>query len=100
MKASEYKEHKNIRKESLRDNMTDVEVVLTDLGEIATRELAKKHKPQGLNANRKVAKAGGEVAKTARNDLEKKLGENIISSNNKLNYQYIEENKRLNSKNK
>ena len=59
MKASEYKEHKNIRKESLRDNMTDVEVVLTDLGEIATRELAKKHKPQGLNANRKVAKAGG-----------------------------------------
>ena len=41
-----------------------------------------------------------EVAKTARNDLEKKLGENIISSNNKLNYQYIEENKRLNSKNK
>ena len=42
MKASEYKEHKNIRKESLRDNMTDVEVALTDLGEIATRELAKK----------------------------------------------------------
>lgn len=100
MKASEYKEHKNIRKESLRDNMTDVEVVLTDLGEIATRELAKKHRPQGLNANRKVAKAGGEVAKTARNDLEKKLGETIISSNNKLNYQYIEENKKLNSKNK
>ena len=41
MKASEYKAHKNIRKESLRDNMTDVEVTLTDLGEIATRELAK-----------------------------------------------------------
>ena len=53
MKASEYKEHKNIRKESLRDNMTDVEVALTDLGEIATRELAKKHKPQGLKENRK-----------------------------------------------
>ena len=46
MKASEYKEHKNIRKESLRDNMTDVEIALTDLGEIATRELAKKHKPR------------------------------------------------------
>lgn len=45
MKASEYKEYKNIRKESLRDNMTDVEVALTDLGEIATRELAKKHRP-------------------------------------------------------
>ena len=45
MKANEYKEFKGLRKESLRDNMTDIEVVLTDLGEIATRELAKKHKP-------------------------------------------------------
>ena len=80
MKASEYKTYKNIRKESLRDNMTDIEVALTDLGEIATRELAKKHKPQGLKANRKIAKAGGEVAKTARDDLEQKLGEPVISS--------------------
>ena len=54
MKAAEYKEYKNIRKESLRDNMSDVEVALTDLGEIATRELAKKHKPQGLKENRKL----------------------------------------------
>ncbi len=98
MKASEYKEYKNIRKESLRDNMTDVEVALTDLGEIATRELAKKHRPQGLKANRKIARAGGEVAKTARNDLEQKLGETIISSKNALNYKYLEENKKLDSK--
>ena len=69
MKASEYKEYKNIRKESLRDNMTDVEVALTDLGEIATRELAKKHRPHGLKANRKIAREGGEVAKTVRNEL-------------------------------
>lgn len=54
MKANEYKAFKGIRKESLRDNMTDVEVALTDLGEIATRELAKKHKPQGLTANKKL----------------------------------------------
>ncbi|MBO5349774.1 MAG: phage antirepressor protein [Clostridia bacterium] len=99
MKASEYKDYKNIRKESLRDNMTDVEVALTDLGEIATRELAKKHKPQGLKANRKIAKAGGEVAKTARDDLEQKLGESIISSNNRLNYQYLDEIKMLEDKN-
>ena len=66
MKASEYKEYKKIRKESLRDNMSDIEVALTDLGEIATRELARKHKPYGLKENQKVAKAGGEVAKTAR----------------------------------
>lgn len=91
MKASEYKDHKNIRKESLRDNMTDVEVVLTDLGEIATRELTKKHKPQGLKENRKIAKAGGEVARTARDDLEEKLGETVISKDNKLNYKYIED---------
>ena len=91
MKAAEYKEYKNIRKESLRDNMTDVEVALTDLGEIATRELAKKHRPQGLRANRKIAKAGGEVAKTAREDLEKKLGETVISKKNVLNYKYMEQ---------
>ena len=48
MKASEYKAYKGLRKESLRDNMTDIEVALTDLGEIATRELAKEHKPYGL----------------------------------------------------
>ena len=95
MKAAEYKEYKNIRKESLRDNMSDVEVALTDLGEIATRELAKKHKPQGLKANRKIAKAGGEVAKTARDNLEQKLGESIISKKNSLNYQYLEDNKTI-----
>lgn len=98
MKASEYKTYKNIRKESLRDNMTDVEVALTDLGEIATRELAKKHKPQGLKANRKIAKAGGEVAKTARDDLEQKLGETIISKENSLDYKYLEDTKKLEDK--
>ncbi|MEE0866494.1 MAG: BRO family protein [Clostridia bacterium] len=98
MKASEYKAHKNIRKESLRDNMTDVEVALTDLGEIATRELAKKHKPKGLKENRKIAKSGGEVAKIARKDLEGKLGETIISKENQLNYKYIDNNQLLESK--
>ena len=63
MKASEYKAFKNIRKESLRDNMTDIEVALTDLGEIATRELARKHKPYGLEQNRKIAKAGEKLPK-------------------------------------
>ena len=99
MKVAEYKEFKNIRKESLRDNMTDVEVALTDLGEIATRELARKHRPHGLKANRKIAKAGGEVAKTDRDNLEEKLGECIISNKNSLNYQYIEDNKKITGKN-
>ncbi|MBR6613566.1 MAG: phage antirepressor protein [Clostridia bacterium] len=95
MKANEYKEYKNIRKESLRDNMTDVEIALTDLGEIATRELAKKYKPQGLERNKEIAKAGGGVAKTARKDLEEKLGETIVSSKNNLNYEYLDNNKLL-----
>ena len=58
MKASEYKAFKGLRKESLRDNMSDIEVLLTDLGETATRELAKKHKPYGLEQNKKSSKNG------------------------------------------
>lgn len=58
MDARKYKEFKNIHKENLRDNMSDIEVALTDLGEVATRELAKKHKPIGLEDNKKVAKLG------------------------------------------
>lgn len=88
MKASEYKEFKGIRKESLRDNMTDIEVVLTDLGEIATRELVKEKNPHGLEENKKIAKLGGNVSKVARDDIEKKLGRTIISNENKLNYEY------------
>lgn len=94
MKASEYKNYKNIRKESLRDNMTDIEVTLTDLGEIATRELAKEHRPYGLKENKKVAQMGGNVAKVARDDLEKKLGKTIISKSNSLKYKYLDTNKK------
>ncbi len=99
MKASEYKAFKGIRKESLRDNMTDVEVLLTDLGETATRELARKHKPYGIDENKKIARMGGNTAKVARVDLEKKLGERVITSNNALNYKYIDEKKEIDNKN-
>ena len=95
MTAKEYKEFKGLRKESLRDNMSDIEVLLADIGEITTRELAKKHKPYGLSENRKIAKAGGEVASNTRKDIEEKLGENVISKDNNLNYQYIDDNKKL-----
>ena len=95
MKASEYKSYKGIRKESLRDNMSDIEVVLTDLGEIATRELANVHKPYGLEQNKKIAKLGGHAAKVARDDIEKNLGKSAISNENALNYQYIDEDKQI-----
>lgn len=62
--AKEYKEYKGLRKESLRDNMSDLEIALADLGEITTRELAKKHCPLGLEENKKVAKLGGHAAKS------------------------------------
>ena len=98
MKASEYKEYKNIRKKSLRDNMTDMEIALTDLGEIATRELAKEHKPYGLEANKKVAKMGGHAAKVTREDIEKNLGKTVISNKNSLSYQYINQKQLSNNK--
>ena len=84
--AKEYKQYKGLRKESLRDNMTDIEVALADLGEIATRELAKKFKPLGLEKNIKVAKIGGHTAKVARDELEKNLCENIVSNKNLIDY--------------
>lgn len=97
MTAKKYKEYKGLRKESLRDNMSDIEVALADLGEISTRELAKKHRPLGLEQNKKIAKMGGEVAKVARDDIEKKLGDSVISKDNALPYQYIEENNLIES---
>ena len=93
MKASEYKEYKGIRKESLRDNMSDIEIILTDLGEVATRELAKKYNLYGLEENKKIAIMGGNTAKIAKDDLENKLGDKVITSNNSLGYEYIDENK-------
>ena len=98
MTAKEYKQYKGLRKESLRDNMSDIEVTLADLGEIATREIAKKHNPQGLKENIEVAREGGSVAKNARADLEKKIGESVITQNNALNYQYKDEENLLENK--
>lgn len=91
MKASEYKAFKNIIKENLRDNMTDIEVVLTDLGEVATRELAKKHRPYGLKENKGIARRDGKIAKNARDNLEDELGESVISRTNSLGYKYKDE---------
>lgn len=91
MTAKEYKEFKGLRKENLRDNMDNIELILTDLSEEATKRIAAKQKPQGLNENIKVAKLGGHAAKVARKDIEKNLGESLITKDNKLDYKYIEE---------
>lgn len=96
MSAKEYKQYKGLRKESLRDNMSDIEVTLADLGELATREIAKKRNPQRLKENKEVAKRGGKIANNARVDLDSEIGENVITKNNALNYEYNEEEQKKN----
>ena len=90
MTANEYKEFKGLRKESLRDNMDELEVLLADIGETTTRKLAEKHKPIGLEENRIIAKEGGTIANNTRKDIESRLGENIVNKNNLLKYEYID----------
>lgn len=98
MKANEYKEFKGIRKESLRDNMSDLEILLTDIGEVTTRELAKEHKPYGLDENKKIAASGGEIANITRKEIESRLGKSVVNNENKLSYQYKDENKKIENK--
>ncbi len=99
MTAKEYREFKGLRKESLRDNMSRMEVILADLGEEAIKELAKEHKPFGLKQNKQIAKMGGNTAKVAREDLEKKLGKSVITNENRLNYKYIDNKEKIENTN-
>ena len=98
MKASEYKEFKGIRKESLRDNMTNYEVIITDLDETLTREFTKEKRTYGLKENKEVAKIGGSIAKITRDNIEKEINRSIISKENALGYRYIEDNKKIQNK--
>ena len=98
MKASEYKEYKGLRKESLRDNMTDIELALTNIGELTTRDIAREEHPKGLKENMSVAKRGGKVAKDARNSYEKATKKSALSNKNALDYKYINDNNRLENK--
>ena len=78
--------------------MTDIEVLLTDLREIATRDIAQSERPQGFNENMKVAKRGGQVANDARKSYEKQTKKSAISKSNALNYKYIENEKLIEDK--
>ena len=80
--TKEYKQLKNLKKENLRDHMTNLELVLNMLAETSTTELSKKEKPQSLTENKKVARKGGGVAGSARKDLEEKLAKSIITPEN------------------
>ena len=85
MTSLEYKNYKGIRKESLRDNMSDIEVLLTDLGEFTTRDIAIKENPKGLKDNLKVAKRGGGAAKVARDYYENQTGNKVITNKKNSN---------------
>ena len=91
MTAKEYKQYKGLRKENLRDNMDSIELILTDLSEEATKRIASKQKPKGLKENIKVARRGGRIAGNTRKELEQEIGESVVTSNNALNYEYIDE---------
>ncbi|MDE6369539.1 MAG: Bro-N domain-containing protein [Muribaculaceae bacterium] len=80
MKTREYKDYKGLHKESLRDNMTNVELALNMLAEASTTEISKQKNPQSIGQHIQVAKSGGNVAKAARTELESKLGRSVISS--------------------
>lgn len=82
MSTRQYKNKKGLKKENLRDNMTDLELVLNMLAEATTTELSKTHNPEGLEENRQIAKEGGAVAGNARKDIEQRTGKPVISSQN------------------
>lgn len=86
MSTREYKEFKELRKESLRDNMTNVELMLNGLAEAAATEMSKRENPKGFAENANIAHRGGNVAHVAREQLEQELGESVISSKRAVNF--------------
>ena len=86
MTTPEYKKYKGLRKESLRDNMTNVELMLNGLAEAAATELSKRENPKGFAENANIAQRGGDVAHVARERLEQELGDTVISDKRALNF--------------
>lgn len=84
----EYKAYKGLKKENLRDHMTNLETAVNTLAEAVTTELSKKHNPRTFDESRRVAKAGGSVAKKTRIDIERRLGKSIVSNANAKQLQH------------
>jgi DNA-damage-inducible protein D len=84
MTPSEYKKHKGLEQENLRDHMTDLELIFSMLGEAATKEIAVNQNAQGFEENKTVAKTGGRIAGDARHQLEQESGKSVISKENYL----------------
>jgi hypothetical protein len=91
LNIQEYKQLKDLKKESLRDNMTDIELTLNQLAEVTTTALSKKEKPQTFSENKKVAKKGGKVAHNAKVDFEKAVGVKVVSTLNASKKELLEQ---------
>ena len=83
--TKEYKEYKGLKKENLRDNMTNVELVLNMLAEVTTTDISKQDEPETMTEHKSVARRGGSVAKAAREQYEKQTGKKAISPTNAKN---------------
>ena len=90
--TKDYKRLKGLKKENLRDNMTNLEIALNSLAEASATELSKQRNPKGFLEQKHIAKDGGNVAKVARNQLEKQLGKTIISNKKASDYLIAEKN--------
>ena len=86
MTTGEYKKHKGLTKENLRDNMTNIELALNTLAEVTATEISRQRNPKGMAQSRKTAQEGGDVARNAREDIEKRLGHTVISSKKASDY--------------
>lgn len=80
--VKEYKEHKGLKKQNLRDNMTSTELILNMLAEASTKDISQANNPKTFNQSKTIAAQGGNVAKVAREELEKQTGKSVISSEN------------------
>lgn len=80
--VKEYKEHKGLKKQNLRDNMTSTELILNMLAEASTKDISQANNPKTFNQSKTIAKQGGNVAKVAREELERQTGKSVISSDN------------------
>lgn len=89
MSTGQYKRFKGLKKENLRDNMSDLELVLTMLAEASTTDIAKSEQPQGFEENQQVARRGGNVAGVARKALEAETGRPVITSQNAVSLQQL-----------
>ncbi len=89
MTTRQYKTHKGLKKESLRDNMSTTELVLNMLAETATKDISKSINPSGLEESKEVAKQGGEVVAVARQALEKRTGKSVITTQNATQLNHV-----------